>query len=654
MSNNNRRVSTKRRLSLTIDDSDKRQRSEDSHMSIGRSAIPSRDGAATPPAASPASSSMEQETELNESGSARQGYASASASASPTSSDGGEASRPTPRPTASGPRAPTWQTDAPAPDQRQWPREQRTNLRAREGSRDDRNRDHLDPRGTMPSLPSSSAHHEERRSPSGGTYSNQLVQPPPKTQAAFVGKLYSMLEDDKIRRSGLLHWSQDGSSFVCPNPTEFSKEVLPNYFKHNNWQSFVRQLNMYSFNKVSDLYSTANADPQAWEFRHPLFRRGEPHLLASIKRKSNRQNQDNVAPSSAIHPTTSPNEDESKPIMWNSTAHAVPRYSPPSRDYPSTSRSYYGQPRPPSREFDTNPPALGAGSSIPPHNRQYHSESSVTRSDAAFHQANSSRLGANDSLGNPLSTLQDTVNRLHHALNTERADNTRNNMELTTIVLEQTRMLLECDGQVRLPRDALQRQYEELLTRRDGLDRLNVSEALSSMANSRRAPTAPATSLDHNRPATSYEPPRPTSSYEQRPPSSYEQRPHSGYAHHAPSPYDPPHRVLQPPMGDPRDRALHTSGSLSRRPPSPTFDRRPATIDHATNYSPRTYPDHQRTAGYAEFRYRPPPMDVPHPRDRDRDVAPPRGALPRRLTEPPAPMDDAPDQPKTSLRNLLH
>ncbi|WWC71923.1 uncharacterized protein I206_105882 [Kwoniella pini CBS 10737] len=114
-----------------------------------------------------------------------------------------------------------------------------------------------------------------------------LVNPPQKTQAAFVGKLYSMLEDEDIAKTGLIYWSAEGTTFTCPNPQEFSKVVLPRFFKHNNWQSFVRQLNMYSFNKVNDIYTTT-IDPQAWEFRHSLFRRGEPHLLASIKRKSSR------------------------------------------------------------------------------------------------------------------------------------------------------------------------------------------------------------------------------------------------------------------------------------------------------------------------------------------------------------------------------
>ena len=50
-----------------------------------------------------------------------------------------------------------------------------------------------------------------------------LVNPPLKTQAAFVGKLYAMLEDEEIKKTGLIYWSADGSIFTCPNPTEFSK-----------------------------------------------------------------------------------------------------------------------------------------------------------------------------------------------------------------------------------------------------------------------------------------------------------------------------------------------------------------------------------------------------------------------------------------------
>lgn len=51
------------------------------------------------------------------------------------------------------------------------------------------------------------------------------INPPLKTQAAFVGKLYAMLEDDDIANSGLIRWSADGTIFTCPNPTEFSKYV---------------------------------------------------------------------------------------------------------------------------------------------------------------------------------------------------------------------------------------------------------------------------------------------------------------------------------------------------------------------------------------------------------------------------------------------
>ncbi len=53
---------------------------------------------------------------------------------------------------------------------------------------------------------------------------------------------------------------------------DFTNSVLPKYFKHCNYASFVRQLNLYGFTKVG-------ADPLHREFSHPRFTRGRPELL---------------------------------------------------------------------------------------------------------------------------------------------------------------------------------------------------------------------------------------------------------------------------------------------------------------------------------------------------------------------------------------
>ncbi|KAJ2615066.1 Flocculation suppression protein [Coemansia sp. RSA 1365] len=115
------------------------------------------------------------------------------------------------------------------------------------------------------------------------------LQPKPrlliqKTHAAFVSKLYAMVADSDT--DNLISWTTEGDCFKVTDPPEFSQTVLPSYFKHGNWQSFVRQLNMYGFHKINDLaYGGVFGDAQLWMFKHPHFQRDQLNMLQKIKRR---------------------------------------------------------------------------------------------------------------------------------------------------------------------------------------------------------------------------------------------------------------------------------------------------------------------------------------------------------------------------------
>ena len=94
--------------------------------------------------------------------------------------------------------------------------------------------------------------------------------------AGFVSKAYEIFSNSSY--SQFCGWGRDGKTIVIFDQQEFASKVLPNHFKHSNYSSFVRQLNMYDFHKTV-------ANPDNCEFHHPCFLKDRADLLHLVKRK---------------------------------------------------------------------------------------------------------------------------------------------------------------------------------------------------------------------------------------------------------------------------------------------------------------------------------------------------------------------------------
>ncbi|WFD43305.1 hypothetical protein MPSI1_001966 [Malassezia psittaci] len=144
--------------------------------------------------------------------------------------------------------------------------------------------------------------------------------------SAFISKLWHLMINPEVYGK-YIRWNHAGDVIIISNDpgvaAEFASEILPKLFKHGNNASFVRQLNLYGFQRVSssrlldpteqriissstfEPYGTSDTFPPKnspitystaaelygahSSFSHPRFRRGQEQWLASMKPRSSKK-----------------------------------------------------------------------------------------------------------------------------------------------------------------------------------------------------------------------------------------------------------------------------------------------------------------------------------------------------------------------------
>lgn len=104
----------------------------------------------------------------------------------------------------------------------------------------------------------------------------------------FPQKLWRIVNECK---SGAIRWSLNGNTILL-DYKKFQEQYLDagnSIFKTKNITSFIRQLNLYGFRKVTSHNRDPicnSHNPDVHEFLHENFRTGRPDLLPRVYRKT--------------------------------------------------------------------------------------------------------------------------------------------------------------------------------------------------------------------------------------------------------------------------------------------------------------------------------------------------------------------------------
>ena len=98
---------------------------------------------------------------------------------------------------------------------------------------------------------------------------------PPARVPNFPAKMHAILSRPDL--SDIIAWMPHGRSWRVLKPREFEVKIIPTYFEHQKFSSFIRQANGWGFRRI-----TQGRDRNS--YYHELFLRGLPHLCKQMKR----------------------------------------------------------------------------------------------------------------------------------------------------------------------------------------------------------------------------------------------------------------------------------------------------------------------------------------------------------------------------------
>jgi hypothetical protein len=95
----------------------------------------------------------------------------------------------------------------------------------------------------------------------------------------FPSQLHELLEHAKVHGfEGIVSWLPCGKAMRVHRPKEFERQIMPKYFKQTRYKSFLKQLNLYRFHRISH-----NEDYRGG-YRHDYFQRGRLDICKHIYR----------------------------------------------------------------------------------------------------------------------------------------------------------------------------------------------------------------------------------------------------------------------------------------------------------------------------------------------------------------------------------